>query len=341
MAVRDADRGVTDFRQDATDAATTRYGNEIGERPVTIRGGKIRSEGVNADGTPKTWHDAVDAFREYVRDKQRFKQRFSEGVEPMSHRFSDAYARSKCGRVYGADERIREEYDDPRLCLVTLTGHPWNDNGHSRCPVDFMDDLLESNDRVIGASRRHLDEYARVSVLGGHRHGHAHQHHCLWINTDKPEEELRLDLRSAVEAHLRNSPIARRKDHERGGGCIRIGYADADTDEPSWLAKEAVSQFVGWEGILDKPLGIQRFATALFLSGRQQFRPDDEFRRFVRESQDTEKSEDKGEFVGIEIERDDGTTDTIPAEELGGNPGNETETVEPLPDSLDPVSSSN
>lgn len=327
-------------RLGGVDNRTAKYGHEIHERPFTVRGGKIRREAVD-DGEPKSWGSVTDAFKNYVHDKKGLKKVFSGGIEPMSHRFSDQYARKKTGEIYGADRAIRRDYDNLRVALVTLKGYPWNENGHGRAPFDFLSELLESNNNVTSTFRRHFGRFARVTVLGAHKHGYPHVHHCLWIDSNESEDEIRLTLRSAVESHLRNSPVARREDHERGGGCIRIGTVDADADEPSWLGREAVSQLVGWGGVLDSTVGEMRFSSLLWASGRNQIRFGGDFRHFIEKSQDSAEGKDRGDFEGIQVESADGEIQTIPVDELDGGGGSPMVEVDGLPEELDPVSSEN
>lgn len=334
----DTGRGVTDFREDATNSTVAaQYGEEIHNRPFTVRGGKVREEAVE-DGRPKRWGDVVDAFRNYIREKRKFKKKFSGGVEPVSHRFSDHYSRRMTGEIYGADREIRRDFENPKLCLVTLRGCWWGRNGQPRAPLDFLDDLLESNDNVVSTFRRNLEDFARVTVLGAHEHGYPHVHHALWVDC-KDVEDLRLTLKSAVESHLHNCHVATRKRHPCDDGTIEIAEPDCDPDEVSWLAREVVSQLCGFNGVLDAPLGKQRFCALMWASEASQIRRGRTFNEYVERSQCPDKGDERGSFEGLQIEKSDGTTETIPPEELnGGNSGSHMTEADPLPDSLDPVS---
>ncbi|MFB6083863.1 MAG: hypothetical protein ABEJ94_06435 [Halorientalis sp.] len=323
----DSDRCSTD------DGVTDVYGDDLGERPFTVRGEQVRAAAVRDDGWPRSWDGVVSQFRDYVFDQRQFSKQFTNSVEPMSHRFSEQYAREKTGEVYGADRELQTEYDDLHCALVTLRGNYWNDDNEGRAPLDFLNDLLASNSNVSAAFRRHVDhDFARLTVLGAHETGYPHIHHGLWIDGAVDTETLT----PAVGAHVRNSPVAQANTHDPDGGTIRVWRPDV-SDERTSLASEMVSQFVGWDGILDAPQYEQRFAALLWASETRQYRPDDTFRAFIDKSQDDDHGDDPGGFEGLRVEgRGDEDDTVIPPSEITDGTVNRVK-AKSLPDDLDPT----
>lgn len=315
---------------------------EIWDRRVTVRERKLRSEAVDDRRRPRSVSDTNEALRDYLRDKNSMSIQFSNGdVEPTSHRFSDGYAKEKYGKVLGADREIIADADDLHCAIVTRRGYPWNADDDGRAPVDFLDDLLESNSNAMAAYRRHLGEHARVTTIKHHEHGYPHIHDHIWHFGEVDRD----DLKPALAAHVRNSPVARPEGHPVDG-AIRVWEADPRPPDgnPSRTPRTSLvhhcTKHLCWGGGLNQEPSKQRLMSALWVTGRYSTRFGSTFGEYVERSQDSAHADDRGEFVGVELA--DGST--IDAEDMADGGGGTTmvkarpwvdpEDADPIPDRL-------
>lgn len=304
--------------QSADSDGATHQSAQLWERPVTVREQKVRTEGVDERHRPRSVSEGVDAFDQYISEKNEMQLEFENGTKTTSHRFSDDYAREKYGEVIGADRAITADMESPHCAIVTRRGYPWNANGNGRAIVDFLDDLLESNDNVLSAYRRNLDEFARVTTIEHHEHGYPHVHDHIYHDG----EIDRLDLASAVTSHVRNSLVAREKGHPLDG-AIRTWEADPHPPDgnpknvPRTTLVGHITKSLCWEGGLNQEPSKKRLLQALWLTGTASFRPDSTWRDYVNMSQDPELADDRGSFEGVRLS--DGST--IDSSELSGGGG--------------------
>jgi len=314
---------------------------EIWDRRVTVREQRLRTEAVDDHRRPRTVSDTTDALRDYLHEKDQMSIQFSNGdTEPTSHRFSDAYAREKYGKVLGADREIIADADDLHCALVTRRGYPWNANNNGRAPVDFLEDLLASNTNVTAAYRRHLGEHARVTTIEHHEHGYPHIHDHIWhfgeVNRD--------DLKRPLAAHVSNSPVARPEGHPIEG-AIRVWKADPRPPDsnPSRAARTSLvhhaTKHLCWGGGLNQEPAKERLMSALWVTGWQSTRFGSTFKEYIDRSQDSCQADNRGEFVGVELS--DGTTiDLDDMADSGGTtmvearPWVDPKDADPIPDCL-------
>jgi len=314
---------------------------EIWDRPVTVRERELRTEALDHHRRPRSVSDTTDALRDYLHEKNQMSIQFENGdVEPTSHRFSDAYARQEYGKVVGGDREIIADVDDLHCALVTRRGYPWNADDEGRAPVDFLDDLLESNDNVMAAYRRHLGEHARITTIEHHEHGYPHVHDHLWVFGEIDRD----DLTPALGAHVRNSPVARPDGHPVDG-AIRVWEADPrppDGDSSRAARTSLVhhaTKHLCWGGGLNQEPAKERLMSALWVTGLRSTRFGSTFREYVKRSQDSAYADDKGEFMGVELS--DGTTidvddmaDSSGTTMVEARPRGDPSVVDPRPDCL-------
>lgn len=329
------------------------YGSELWERPLTLRGVKIREATIRESDFPMSLSHAQGEFALYIIDNKNVEQVYEHGSLPSSHRFTERYSRTKYGELAGVDRKLQEEFEDLYCAFITLRGNQYNTEDGFRCPVDHLSDLLESNKDVTSALGYYLDgrRYARLSVLGAHKQGYTHVHHGLWIEGKIDRETLD----PVVDAHLRHCPIAFAKEHQYDK-AIRIWKADPDSDYDrsedvplTGLARDLGSHLPAIGGsVLDSEPSTQRFSTVLWASGRTQWRPSSSFREWVGKTQRayqraqsesdspsspsvTGNENGMGGFIGVRFEEDG------EIHELKGGASEYMAEARTLPDELDPV----
>lgn len=203
---------------------------------------RLRRECIE-DGRPITWTDALDAFDAWLRDQRDYAR--ADWCE-LDHRFTRRKCDQRSGVLCGVDRHLQNEYDDLHTVSLTLRGNQYNAAGGFRCPIDHYDEVTASNGNVRDALNHHLDvPHVRLTVLGAHKQGYIHPHWFFWCD-GRPSREPFI---RALQAHLRNSPVALAHEHDpedaieiqRADPDPKYDYSDSDT-YVTRLVHEASSQ---------------------------------------------------------------------------------------------------
>jgi len=248
---------------------------------VTLRE-EVRDWG-NVDGDrPITWRGAVEAWRDYIRDRRTaqpvFESPEGEMVDGSSvHRFAPEYGDKQYAKLKDLERGLRDEYGN-RLttAMLTFTASSTDDRGRARPPVDHLDELLSSWDAVRRALDRELDgrRWERLAILEPHESGYLHVHLAVFV--DDPTVD-RSTFAPVIEAHLRNCSAAARDAHrpdDRTTISVRRVAEERGEGEIGNLGTY-LAEYLGTYG--DDPLestdAVQMANAILWATGRQRWRP--------------------------------------------------------------------
>jgi hypothetical protein len=224
---------------------------------------------------------------------------------PYSHRFTDEYTRMQYAQMMDFCRGAVDEYDDPHVVLLALTGSTTTPAGEMRAPFDHMDELLSSWDRgvryelnhVMEADRKKDDyeamewEYLQIreptteagDVPGGYLHIHP------VIVCDGHPGRKRFER--VIDKHVEKCELALPEGHEYDTS-IQVMEADEIANLGAYLFK-----YLGksWTGEYEPHQ--RRFNAMLWESGRRRFQPSEGAQRWMRR----EEGSDGGSyrFVGV------------------------------------------
>jgi len=265
--------------------------HEAAHRPVSV----VESTTLREDasrGTPdegfrsKTWSTVLREFLGWYNDYRwmhlRFRDPEGELVRaPMRNSHMPSYGDVYYAKLKALERTVIEEFEDPHVVMLTLTGSTRNGNGGPRCPADHLRDVVDPfSSNVRPALHRSLDvdrwEYAKV--LEHHTSGYGHMHVAVFVDGAVSEE----DFRPAIDAHLRNCEIAHRDAHDYHHPDpekrpISVNRIDPEVD-PNADDVEAVSnlgsyisEYIGSHGeeLFDRDLSELAFRAACWATGTQ------------------------------------------------------------------------
>ena len=139
---------------------------------------------------------------------------------PLENSHQPEYGNRYYAKFKGLERRMFEEYDNPQTCILSLSGSSRNENGHYRCIVDHLRDVIDSwrPDRgrgVYHALREALDvdnvdswEYA--IAVEHHESGYGHVHIGIFADGELNEKMFR----PVIDKHLEVCGIAHRSGHD-------------------------------------------------------------------------------------------------------------------------------
>lgn len=161
-----------------------------------------------------------------------------------TQRYSAGWSAGWWSSLLGREEGTREWTES--TALLTFAG--WRE-----FPIGLQLKLLEvSSDARRKALSRALDDVDRwesLTVIGAYETGHAHIHVGLWLSEPVSES----DLRSVVESHVNNSPIAEPREHGKRAVTLR----EADPDSSRGLVSYLGGNVPGLNCRDDRAHGIQ------------------------------------------------------------------------------------
>lgn len=193
-----------------------------------------------------TLAEASDAYEAH-RAGESANESFSTGTKL-------GRARRRYGALLNADRRLRQEYDNPTVAMLTLTGTPvWG--GEWITPVEHTEAVTESLGNVLEALRYHLSDprkrsldYEYAAVRGASEQGVSHWHIVVWVDGDVSREAFA----PAIDAHIRNSEVADADTHDLADAVKvntapssdlkPIGKLDADRGSVSQITRYVATQ---------------------------------------------------------------------------------------------------
>jgi hypothetical protein len=301
-------------------------------RPLTERAEislrtEVRDWGALDGDRPVTWREAVDCWRDYIRDKEDVETVFEDtsgnratGSKP--HRFDPEYSDKQYAKLKDLERGISDEYGKRlHTAMLTFTASATPD-GDPLPPVDHLDGLLDSWDAIRRALDRALDgrRYERLAILEPHpgdgvNNGYLHVHMAVFVDgAVRPST-----FEPVIEAHVRNCDFAKPDAHDlEDESTISVRHAGADRadqDDDSALDELAIylAEYLGTYGDdpLDAPEHVQAANALLWATGRQRWRPSNGAQSYMA----TEAREPDSEWELVGIERDD---EFIPADPENG-----------------------
>jgi hypothetical protein len=223
------------------------------------------------DPRTETWSDGQDEFENWLREKRNYA---NAPWCDFDHRFTRNWCCDKYAELGNVDRWCQQNFDNLHTVWMTLNGGKRNEGNGFRCGLDFMNEILASQEKVRARINTHLDNrFARFTVLGAHKHGYPHVHWGFYVEGHPSREPFM----RALHAHLDNSPVAVEA-HHPPDDAISIEpanpdpqYGQSNNDVPvTRLMREASRQLLWPENegrdALDAPAYKRRFATLLWAS---------------------------------------------------------------------------
>jgi hypothetical protein len=192
--------------------------DSAGETPLGPAG-VVDDDDLLPDGSVPTWGVAAHRLVERI-----------DGSPYPSPTFGRAWARRTRARLLDADREAREWADT--TALVTLTASPrLPGNDALAPPTSVLSGLIATRDARQRRLRRGLNgiQWEWIRVVAPHRSGYPHIHQLLYADYDDPGL-VREVARTAVDAHVTGSPLARDDDH--GDSAVSVSTA---TDDPQGI----------------------------------------------------------------------------------------------------------
>jgi len=247
---------------------------------VTLRE-EVRDWG-NAEGDrPGTWRRAVEAWREYIRDKRTAQPVFESPEGDLidgsdAHRFAPEYGDKQYAKLKDLERGLRDAYGDRlHTAMLTLTASSTDGDGRPRPPVDHLDGLLSSWDAVRRALSRQLDgrRWERLAILEPHDSGYIHVHMAVFVDG----VVTRGTFAPVIEAHLRNCDGAAVDAHRLDDDdtiSVRRVAAERGAEEIGNLGTY-LAEYLGTygDGPLEAAENVQMANALLWATGRQRWRP--------------------------------------------------------------------
>ncbi|NLV06441.1 hypothetical protein GOC83_09905 [Haloarcula rubripromontorii] len=308
-------------------------------RPLTARGEQLPAEYVDSSGYPRELGECIRYLASDVADEPT-EMAFESGDGEIeiceSHgRFTENYADERYASLMELDRGVMAEYSNPHTVMLSLTGTVRNEKGGWRCPVDHAVDLFESRAAVRQALRRALKDrrHETATVIGYHKNGYLHAHIGIWVEGSVSKA----DFRPAIDAHVRNSPIAKASHHsyEKAITVQSHPHSGRVEDYESGLGQYLGNDIIGIDGDvneLDDDAGLQAAVTVKAAGINMVSLP-----RGWRDRLGLENDADSdSEWSYIGVVDDDGNV--VEADNDGDNGGADWVEPKELEDAVDPTS---
>ena len=227
--------------------------DEARRRPLTAHDDvELREEVIDEDGNVRTWDVATFAYMNwlegYTEDAGALVFEDEDGerttVEP-NVRFAPSGAKREYARLADLERGLRHEWGEAlHTVMLSLTASSRNVRDGWRCPADHLTDSTASWDAVREAIRRAVDgkEHVVARVLEPHKSGYGHTHVAIFVRGTVRRE----DFHGAIDAHLRNCPVAERPAHEYED-CIdvrRVG-TEGEREAQEWFGDDDGADVIG------------------------------------------------------------------------------------------------
>jgi hypothetical protein len=273
------------------------------------------------EGTPATWGDSVQNWKQYLREKANESMVFvgasgrNQGeivTAPYSHRFRQEYTEMQYAKIQGFIRGSLSEYEDPHLVFLTFSTSTTTPGGKLRHPLDHMDEVVETwgdgvyyelNQVMDGARKRDpwepREEWEYLYILepttdeGTVPGGYAHAHAALVVDGEVESERFE----SVINRHLAEAPNAMADAHEFND-AIEVIPADELNNPGAYLFKYLGKSW-NTEDMEDYE---ERFAALLKESERQRFRASNGGQRWMQLDEEESEAGD-WDFAGI-VEND-------------------------------------
>jgi hypothetical protein len=266
-------------------------------RPLTERDGVPLREEVRdldrLDGDrPMSWRDATKEWRAYIEDSRDtdavFQNQqtgdYTAGSDP--HRFAPDYTKKQYAKLKDLERGLRRDYGKRlHTAMLSLTAS-WCPDGTALPPVDHLNDLDASWDAIRRELSRQLEgrRWEYLAILEPHESGYLHIHVAVFVEGVVTQA----DLAPVIEAHVRNSPHARRAAHDPDDdSTISIRRVGLDRREMHAAAEGIeygenignlgtyLAEYLGTDSgnPLDAPDHQQQANAVLWATGKQRWRP--------------------------------------------------------------------
>ncbi|MFY4815490.1 replication protein [Haloarcula sp. AONF1] len=204
-------------------------------RPAAVRQRqKLREdcvyyEGSDADAATnvrsKSMKQIVRSFLEWYNDYRFAHLRFNDPDgnlvrAPLRNSHQPEYGNKYYARFKALERRMCMEYDNPQTAMLTLSGSSKNRNGHWRCIVDHLRDVIDSwrperGRGVYHSLREALDvdavsEWEYAIAVEHHKSGYGHVHVGIFADGELNEKMFR----PVIDKHLEVCDIAHRDGHD-------------------------------------------------------------------------------------------------------------------------------
>lgn len=233
-----------------------------------------------------TWREAVQRYRQYIRDKEDVAAIFEnhetgqvcEGWTP--HRFHPDYSNKQYAKHKDLERGLREDYGKrlhTAMLTLTASGAP---DGEPIPPVDHLNELDSSWEAVRRELARRLEgrRWEYLAMLeshggGGTNHGYLHIHLAVFVDG----VVSRRMFAPVIETHLRNCRFAGEDAHDvNDDSTISIRHVGADRSEGTiGNLGTYLAEYLGTYGDdpLDAPDHVQMGNAILWATGKQRWRP--------------------------------------------------------------------
>ena len=285
---------------------STQTSGSLGNHRVSLR--KVGL----TDNSTATWGDAVDAWEQYIAEKEdqmlvfidRETGEFSAGM--YSHRFRNSYTKMQYAKIQGFIRGALSEYDDPHLGLLTLSNSSLKPNGKPKPPLDHLDELLGSWESVYYELKQVMEsvrvsdpwdarEWEYLWILEPHTDegrvpgGYGHVH--IGIVADGDLEPERFE--SVISKHLVNCEGATADAHELDDS-VEVKPAEELNNPGAYLWK-----YLGqsWD-VQEMEDYEKRFAALLRESGRRRLRASEGAQRWMQRPE-SESAKGDYTFAGV------------------------------------------
>jgi hypothetical protein len=189
--------------------------DSAGEVPLGSPG-VVDDDDLHPDGSIPSWGEAAHRLVERV-----------DGSPYPAPTFGRTWSRQTRARLLESDSEARQWADT--TALITLTASPRLPGSDALCPpTSVLSALTATRDARQRRLRRGLDgvRWEWIRVLAPHQSGYPHVHQLLYVDHDDLDL-VREVARTAVDAHVTGSPLARDDDH--GDSAVSVS---PDTDNP-------------------------------------------------------------------------------------------------------------
>lgn len=190
---------------------------------------------LNKDGSVPVWSFAA----------MRFKSRL-QAKSPHSPRFGARWARKTRGRLFRADECMRQWVET--TALLTFTGTPYlSSSTRPMPPTSFTTALIASRSARREALRNLFGDlggrWIVFRIMAAHQSGYPHEH--VLVGTETSVDDV--DFEPVVTAHRNESPIAGEGAH--GAGAISA-ESSPNREEPTGGIRYIASDVPGIMSVL-------------------------------------------------------------------------------------------
>lgn len=266
----------------------------------------------------ETVGDAIDAFDQYVEDKEGSTLVFGDRGErdraivlPYNHRWTPAYRKKVYAALKDGERALERKYGSESISttLLTLTAHQRDENGDPRPFAQVLRELKDGwkNFRKVmdRATGRFDTEY--MTVIEPHKSGYAHLH-VIVFGVAKPS------LREKVkEMWVEKYGIGGDKAHDDAVSVAKD--RSAQVESPAQYAMNYLSQtFCRKDGDQQTVEAYRAFAATLWVTEKRQFSTSE----WLSERMKRESKSGGGDwvFIGVGGDFEEGVYEGEVAEEL-------------------------